>query len=108
MTPEGKYAALVARFSNQRGVSNLTAGKGFGSSGQLKVNGRIFAMLVRGELVLKLPRERVDELVGERHGVHFDAGKSKPMREWFVLSPTSRQSWATLAQEALDFVKEKK
>lgn len=108
MTPERRYAELVQKFTGLDRVTSINEGKGFGSSGQLKVNGRIFAMLVRGELVLKLPRERVDELVGERHGVHFDAGKGKPMREWFVLSPTSRQSWATLAQEALDFVKEKK
>ncbi len=86
----------------------MSEGKGFGSSGQLKVDGRIFAMLVRGELVLKLPRGRVDELVARREGVHFDAGKGKPMREWFVLSPTSRQRWLPLAEEAFDFVKEKR
>jgi len=108
VTPESKYAALVASFATKRGVSNLSEGKGFGSSGQLKVNGRIFAMLVRHELVVKLPRARVDELVGGGEGVHFDAGKGKPMREWFVLDPASKQPWATLAQEALDFVKEQR
>jgi len=108
VTPDEKYAALVATFSGIRGVSSLAEGKGFGSSGQLKVNGRIFAMLVRGSLVLKLPRARVDELVGKRQGVNFDAGKGKPMREWFALDPASRQAWATLAQEALDFVKEQR
>jgi hypothetical protein len=108
MTAESRYAALVARFSTRKGVTSISEGKGFGSSGQLKVEGRIFAMLVRGELVLKLPRARVEELVLERQGVHFDAGKGKPMKEWFVLSPTSSQSWAPLAQEALDFVKAKR
>ena len=108
MTLERRYAALVARFTALNGVTSISEGKGFGSSGQLKVKGRIFAMLVRGELVLKLPRGRVEELVGQRHGVHFDAGKGKPMREWFVLSPTSSKPWAPLAQEAFDFVKEKR
>ncbi len=108
MTAESRYAELVARFSGRRGVTSISAGKGFGSSGQLKVEGRIFAMLVREELVLKLPRARVEELVLERQGVHFDAGKGKPMKEWFVLSPTSTKSWAPLAQEALDFVKAKR
>jgi len=108
MSAETKYAELVDAISKRSGVTRVSEGKGFGSSGQLKVDGRIFAMLVRGELVLKLPRGRVDELVARREGVHFDAGKGKPMREWFVLSPTSRQRWLPLAEEAFDFVKEKR
>lgn len=108
MTAETRYAALVERFTAVNGVTSITEGRGFGSSGQLKVKGRIFAMLVRGELVLKLPRARVSELVATRQGVHFDAGKGKPMKEWFVLSPTSSKPWAPLVQEALDFVKDQK
>lgn len=106
MTPEARYAALVEDFSSRRGVTHITEGRGFGSSGQLKAGGRIFAMLVRGELVLKLPRIRVEELVASGEGVHFDAGKGKPMREWFVVSPGSKKLWRNLAQEALNFVME--
>jgi hypothetical protein len=61
-------------------------------------------MLVRGRLVLKLPKARVDELVEAGEGERFDAGKGKPMREWFVLSPTSKKQWPALANEALEFV----
>lgn len=105
MTPERRYAELVGKLAGRRGVTNITEGKGFGSSGQLKVGGRIFAMLVRDELVVKLPRGRVDELVSGRHGSRFDAGKGKPMREWFVLSQSSRKPWLALAEEALEFVR---
>jgi hypothetical protein len=59
---------------------------------------------VRGELVLKLPGGRVDALVAAGDGERFDAGKDKPMREWFVLSITSRKSWLALAKEAMAFV----
>ena len=104
MTPEARYAELVEHFADRPGVTHLSEGKGFGSSGQLKAGGRIFAMLVRGELVLKLPRARVEQLVASGEGVHFDAGKGKPMREWFVLSPHSKKRWHVLAQEALRFV----
>ena len=103
---ERKYRALVEQMKSNDGVTHIAEGKGFGSSGQLKVHGRIFAMLVRGELVLKLPRDRVVELVGAGDGTHFDAGKGKPMREWFVLSPQSRRRWQPLAEEALKFVRE--
>lgn len=106
MSAEARYADLVNQFASQRKVTHVTEGKGFGSSGQLKVDGRIFAMLVRGELVLKLPRTRVDELVAGDQGTRFDAGKGRPMREWFVLSPASRLRWLPLAQEAFDFVQE--
>jgi hypothetical protein len=37
--------------------------------------GRIFATLVRGQLVVKLPRSRVYELVSAGEGVRFDANK---------------------------------
>lgn len=101
-----RYAVLVQKLAGISGVTQITEGKGFGSSGQLKVHGRIFAMLVRGGLVLKLPRARVDELVESGEGTRFDAGKGKPMREWFVLAPTSTKRWLPLAKEALDFVQE--
>jgi hypothetical protein len=87
--------------------ASIGMGKGFGSTGQLKVEGKIFAMLVKGRLVLKLSRERVTELVEAREGEHFDAGKGKPMREWFALSPTSRKQWPALANEAMAFVRAK-
>jgi hypothetical protein len=101
-----RYAVLVQKLAGLSGVTHITEGKGFGSSGQLKVHGRIFAMLVRGGLVLKLPRARVDELVATGEGTRFDAGKGTPMREWFVLAPTSTKRWLPLAKEALDFVQE--
>jgi hypothetical protein len=108
LSAETKYAMLVRAMTGRAGVTHVTEGKGFGSSGQLKTGGRIFAMLVRGELVLKLPRKRVDALVESGEGTRFDAGKGKPMREWFVLSPASKKQWRPLAGEALNFVQEEK
>ena len=105
MTPEARYADLVRKLASSSEVTNISEGKGFGSSGQLKVRGRIFAMLVRNELVLKLPRHRVDELVEDGDGTRFDAGKGASMREWFVLAIGSKKQWLPLAKEALDFVR---
>ena len=104
MTPEQRYESLVRSILAGSRSARVGEGKGFGSTGQLKVDGRIFAMIVRGELVLKLPGDRVDSLVESGEGQRFDAGKSKPMREWFALSPTSNQRWLALAKEALRFV----
>lgn len=108
MSAESKYAGLVKKFIARPKVTHIAEGGGFGSRGQLKVDGRIFAMLVRGELVLKMPRSRVDELVDGGQGTYFDAGKGRPMREWFVLSSSARRPWLPLAEEAFAFVKEAK
>jgi len=105
MTPAQRYSELASAMKRSPGVTDLSEGKGFGSSGQLKVDGRIFAMLVRDELVLKLPRPRVDELVAAGEGTNFDAGKGRPMRQWFVLSSRSKREWLPLAKEALAFVR---
>jgi hypothetical protein len=43
---------------------DVAAGKMMSSYG-LKVNGRIFAMFGRKQFVTKLPKQRVDELVGQ-------------------------------------------
>ena len=77
--------------------------QGFGS-GALQVDGRIFAMVSGGRLVLKLPRPRVDELLGSGLGVAFDAGKGRPMREWVALADRADVPWAELALEARTFV----
>ena len=51
-------------------------------------------MFVRGQLVVKLPRPRVDELVAGGHGERFDANKGTPMKEWFSLDPGSALPWS--------------
>jgi hypothetical protein len=106
MSADAKYAALVEQFDGRRSVTHVAEG-GFGSRGQLKVGGRIFAMLVGSELVVKLPAARVEALVENGQGRYFDAGKGKPMREWFVLT-SSRTPWQPLAEEAFEFVQKVK
>jgi hypothetical protein len=103
------FARLVARFAGDSAVTPPSVGKGrtFGQAA-LKVDGKIFAMVSRGNLVVKLPRERVDELVAAGKGAGFDAGKGRPMKEWLAISPAENRSWARLADEARDFVGERR
>ncbi|HUY79842.1 MAG TPA: hypothetical protein VMV29_23930 [Ktedonobacterales bacterium] len=108
ITPEDRYAALVAALRNQPGVTYLSDGppsNKFGSNA-LKVNRKIFAMLVRGYLVVKLPRTRVDALVAAGGGERFDPshGQGRIMREWLVVASASADDWLALAHEALAFV----
>jgi hypothetical protein len=64
----------------------------------------IFAMLSGGELVLKLPRQRVDELVASGTGNPFDPGHGRIMKEWVTIAPRHSRDWGKLAEEARQFV----
>ena len=102
MTPQERYEDLVDELTGLDGVTPPPGGSGFGR-GALRYRRKIFAMFVRGQLVVKLPAPRVDELVTGGHGERFDANKGTPMREWFSLDPGSALPWPPLAREALDF-----
>jgi hypothetical protein len=107
MTPAERYEDLVDELMAAHGADGVTppaGGSGFGR-GALRYRGKIFAMFVRGRLVLKLPRQRVDELAAAGHGIRFDANKGTPMKEWLALDPQAPLSWPRLATEALDFAR---
>ena len=61
-------------------------------------------MVRGGQLVVKLPRHRVDALIAGGTGLPFDAGKGRPMKEWITVTTDDDQTWLALAQEAFDFV----
>lgn len=102
MTPEKRFDDLVSELLGLPGVTP-PGGSGFGRSA-LRVHNKIFAMLVRGRLVVKLPKERVDALIAEGEGDNFDAHKGTPMKEWFSLAPESALDWSPLARQAMAFV----
>lgn len=99
-----RFEDLVDDLLGEPGVTPPGEGRGFGRSA-LRCDGRIFAMFVRGQLVLKLPEHRVDELIEDGDGDRFDANKGTPMREWLSLDPGSAQPWLPLAREALAFAR---
>src|SRR5262249_43317713 len=86
-------------------LPGVTVEKGWGSANvALKVRGKIFAMTIGGDLVLKLPRERVDALGDGGSGTRFDPRRDgRVMKEWAVVPPGG-DSWSKLAKEAHRFV----
>ena len=96
-----RFEDLVDELTAEPGVIPPRGSSGFGRS-SLRWEGRIFAMLVRGQLVVKLPAARVDALVADGEGTRFDANKGTPMREWLSLDPDSGLAWPPLARDALD------
>ena len=68
VTAEGRFEDLIDELLGTEGVTPPRGGSGFGRSA-LRFQGKIFAMLVRGRLVVKLPARRVDALIGAGDGL---------------------------------------
>jgi hypothetical protein len=97
------FRRLMQRLLQERGVHQ---GTGFGSNPGLRVGTKIFAMLGREGLVVRLPKARVDELVTSGAGTRFDPRRDgRLMKEWVVVSVERRRSWGGLSEEALAFVR---
>lgn len=105
ITPEDRYATIVDALLSSADVTLGSPGKkGFGSSA-LQVRGKIFAMLVKGALVVKLPQQRVDALIASGEGERFDPRHDgRLMREWLTVELTPDDGWLPLAREAMEFV----
>ena len=111
-SPGKRFDALVEAFAGAQDVTppsdDPTAKRGFGSSA-LKVKGKIFAMLVGDQMVVKLPRARVDTLAAAAKGERFDPRHDgRVMKEWLVVAPGHEEDWHTLAQEAMRYVASQK
>lgn len=98
---ERRFEQLAVQFLAD---PTVTQGTGFGSSPGLRTTGKIFAMLVNSELVVKLPKARVDQLVASGTGGRFDPGHGRLMKEWATVALHRTESWERLAAEALQFV----
>ena len=95
------FGQVVEELSTRPGVEPTRM---FGSTG-LKTHGKTFVMLVKDRLVVKLPRDRVDELVTGGAGARFDPGHGRQMREWLSLAAaTDLATCRMLVAEALRFV----
>ena len=94
-------APVADAFADVHGVSRRRM---FSSENAFAVNGKIFAMLTRGCFVVKLPKERVDDLVEAGKGKRFDPGHGRLMKEWIAVE-VGVLPWVALAKEAHSYVR---
>jgi hypothetical protein len=99
---EERFASIAEIELRAPGV---TGGTGFGRSEGLRISGKIFAMLVKDELVVKLPKDRVAELSASGVGHPFDSGKGQLMKEWISVPTKAARRWSALVEEAREFVR---
>jgi hypothetical protein len=69
----------------------------------LSTHGKFFVFATRGQLVVKLPAERVAELIADGAGAPFESGR-RVMREWVSLRPDDAETCTAYVDEARTFV----
>lgn len=94
------FGKVVVALESERGVSR---GKMFGAEG-LKVGKAVFAMEVKGKLVVKLSAERAAALRDGGLAEAFDPGHGRPMKQWVAVDRRAKLDWLALSREALAFV----
>lgn len=99
---DGGAADLFERLRDRYPIDSKRPVRGFGSDA-LTFNGRIFAALSHGKLLLKLPRARVDDLISTNIAEPFVL-RERIMREWLLLPVEQEELWPTLTEEAHRFV----
>ncbi|MDR2281276.1 MAG: hypothetical protein LBE07_10540 [Gordonia sp. (in: high G+C Gram-positive bacteria)] len=83
---------------------NVDIGPMFGSEG-VRVLGKVFAFVAgRGELVVKLPSDRIDALMETGVGARMEM-RGRVMREWMHVGLDHADDWDSLMTEAHDFVR---
>ena len=71
----------------------------------LKTKRKMFVMLSKDNYVVKLPKERVAELLNSGEGQPYDPGNGKIMKEWVIIPLELSDKWIAYASEAKKFAK---
>ena len=95
------FASVIEALSSEPGV---TMGKMFGSAG-FKVGKQVFAMEVKGKLVVKVSADRASALRDAGLAQAFDPGHERPMKQWVSVAPGAKLDWLQLSREALAYVR---
>ena len=95
------FASVMEALATQRRV---TTGRMFGSEA-LKLGNRVFAMVVKGRLVVKVSPDRAKELQESGLASAFDPGHGRLMKQWVSIQPRAKIDWIELAGEALAYAR---
>jgi hypothetical protein len=83
---------------NFTAIDNVVVNSGKGAQG-IKYKGKMFCMFFRGDLMVKLDPNRVNELVSNGDGVAYPHSKDR-----VVISVENKEKWIEFVQESLDYV----
>ncbi len=69
----------------------------------LKIRKKMFVFFGKGKIVLKLPKERVTELLNSKEGLPYDPGTGNIMKEWVIIPVEFSDKWQDLTLEAKEY-----
>lgn len=95
------YAEVKAHFDADPEVEVL---KGRGAQG-MKIGGKMFVMFMKGDLVVKLPPNRVKEVIETGDGESFDPGTGKPMKNRVLIRASNKDLWIKYSEESKEHEK---
>lgn len=105
--PEERLAEIARALRDQSDVTpplEPAPARMFGAAG-LRINNKAFAVISsKDKFAVKLPRERVAELVASGIGEYFEPGPGRPWKDWLAVNAAFEDRWLSLAKEALEFV----
>ena len=90
------YTDVKAHFADDPEVEVL---KGRGAQG-IKRGGKLFVMFMKGDLIVKLPEQRVNEIIDIGDGEPFDPGTGKPMKNRVLIPAKKSDKWIKYSTEA--------
>lgn len=90
------YADVKAHFADDLEVKVL---KGRGAQG-IKLGGKLFVMFMKGNLIVKLPEHRVNEVIDTGDGEPFDPGTGKPMKNRVLIPARNSDMWIKYSIES--------
>ena len=91
------FTPIIDAFASEAAVE---VSRMFGSDA-LKAGDKVFAMHVKGCLVVKLSASRAEELIAGGVANAFDSGHGRPMKQWVAIA--AEHEWLPLAREAFIF-----
>jgi hypothetical protein len=86
-----------------RQIDDVVVSDGKGAQG-IKYHGKMFAMFLKGDLLLKFSPERVVELIKSGKGIAHDPGTGKPMKDRILIPASKSKTWIPLSKESLEYV----
>lgn len=100
--PQRAFDRLAAGYL---GDPDVSPGRIFHSEG-LTVQGKIFALLVRDDLVVKVPAAQAAALVADGSAVPFEPRPGRAMREWIRVGlAAGKDRWEALVADAYAYVR---
>ena len=100
MIKEDVYKELKDHFMDD---DEVVVNSGKGAQG-IKHNNKMFIMFYKGDLLVKLSPDRIQELISSGDGQAFDPGTGKVMKDRVLIPHSKKELWIALCEESKRYV----